>query len=185
VLSQNKRPSFVGLQRGGYGNPFDVLNKNNEPLSTSFTHVVCESIKSSGGSCIEVATVPTETRRDLTRRLAETGAPRAILMTLMEWKSDTYQNVGLRYDVDLEVITPPETVLIRKKMRGFDDLRGSFWNPPAYAKKAVPKAFQRKIQELYTDSEVLSALHQSPLPNQRSNEPSATPVTGGASTPEN
>ena len=33
VLTADKGPNFVGLQRGGFGNPFDVITENRRPLS--------------------------------------------------------------------------------------------------------------------------------------------------------
>jgi hypothetical protein len=39
------------------------------------------------------------------------------------------------------------TVLARAARQGKDNLGGSAWNPPAHSRKAVPIAFQSKLEE--------------------------------------
>ena len=158
VLSNNKSPSFVGLQRGGYGNPFDVENEKEEALSTSFSAAACASIAAAGGQCASLPTQHSEDTTSVKTRLEQSGTPRAILFTLNEWKSDTMTNTALHYDVSMEVLSSSGAVLITRRITGVDDLRGSFWNPPKYAKKAVPMAFKGKLEQLLGDPEVQANL---------------------------
>jgi hypothetical protein len=44
-------------------------------------------------------------------------------------------------------------------IKGSDDLKGSFWDPPAHAKEAVPIAFREKIEKLLNSTEIEAALH--------------------------
>jgi hypothetical protein len=158
VLNSQKNPSFVGLQRGGYGNPFDVENENAEALSTSFSAAACGSIQASGGLCSVVPTDPFNQNAGIKTRLEQTGAPRLILFTLKEWKADTMLNTALHYDVTMDILSPAGTTLLTRRISGVDDLRGSFWNAPAYAKKAVPTAFKGKLEKLLGEEEVISTL---------------------------
>lgn len=158
VLSNNKSPAFVGLQRGGYGNPFDVENENSEPLSNSFSAAACSSFVASGGQCSPLLTQPSESPTSIKARASQSGAPRSILFTLREWKSDTMMNTALHYDVSMEVLSSSGATLLTKRINGVDDLRGSFWNAPRYAKRAVPMAFKGKLELLLADPEVIAAL---------------------------
>lgn len=158
VRSNNKSPSFVGLQRGGYGNPFDVENENSESLSTSFSAAACASLIASGGQCSSIATQPSESTSTIKTRVSQSGAPTAILFTLHEWKSDTMLNTALHYDVAMEVLSSSGATLLTKRISGVDDLRGSFWNAPRYARRAVPMAFKRKLEQLLVDPEVVASL---------------------------
>lgn len=158
VVNNDKSPSFVGLQRGGYGNPFDVENENAEALSKSFSAAACASIVASGGQCDLLDTIPSEETNSIKARLEKSGAPRAVLFTLNEWKSDTMMNTALHYDVAMEVLSPSGTVLLTRRLSGVDDLRGSFWNAPGYAKKVVPMAFKGKLEQLLGDPEVQASL---------------------------
>jgi hypothetical protein len=158
VLDNDKSPAFVGLQRGGYGNPFDVENLGGEPLSSSFSSSVCSSIKASAGTCTVVTTQPSDQMDALKERLVATQAPRSVLFTLREWKSDTMMNTALHYNVTMDVFSPNGALLLTRRIQGVDDLRGSFWNAPGYAKRAVPGAFKAKLEGLLGDAQVMAAL---------------------------
>jgi hypothetical protein len=95
-------------------------------------------------------------------RLTALETERALLLTLHEWKSDTYMNVGLTYDVTLAVLERAGIVLAERRLSGRDNLGGSFWNPPAHARDAVPRAFKAKIEELLNDAAVVAALRGEP-----------------------
>ena len=43
VRSGHKRPNFVGLQRGGYGNPFNVTTASTHPLAQDMTDAIVEA----------------------------------------------------------------------------------------------------------------------------------------------
>jgi hypothetical protein len=81
-----------------------------------------------------------------------------LLLTLTEWKSDTFMNVALIYDVTLVVVDRGGTVLAEKRLQGRDNLEGSAWNSPSHARQAVPQAFKEKLQQLLDDDTVAAAL---------------------------
>ena len=85
------------------------------------------------------------------------GADKAVLMTLREWKSDTLFRTALHYDVLLMVLASNGDVLATKDLQGSDNLGGSI-NPSGYARYAVPEAFRRKLEELFSDPAVAQAL---------------------------
>ena len=85
-------------------------------------------------------------------------ASRLIFVKLNEWKSDTYTNTALIYNMDFKVMDANGEVLAEKHLEGRDNLLGSVMNPPKHAKKAVPQALKQKIEELFNDSKVQKAL---------------------------
>ncbi|MEH6548066.1 MAG: hypothetical protein V7701_16640, partial [Sneathiella sp.] len=42
IVSGEKPADFVGLQRGGFGNPFDVNTKSGGPMADSFAFAIAE-----------------------------------------------------------------------------------------------------------------------------------------------
>jgi hypothetical protein len=166
VRSGDKAPQFVGLQRGGYGNPFDVKTANDEPLADNMTAVIVNSLRLKGFRTQAVVVTPSMSVSQVRDRLTALETERALLLTLHEWKSDTYMNVGLSYDVTLAVLERAGMVLAERRLSGRDNLGGSFWNPPAHARDAVPRAFKAKIEELLNDAAVVAAL-RGELPRHR------------------
>jgi hypothetical protein len=71
-------------------------------------------------------------------------------VVLNEWKSDTYMGTKLLYDVTVKVFDGSGWMLGENRINGSEDLGSSAWNPPAHARDAVPQAFQRKIEQLFS-----------------------------------
>jgi len=158
ILNADKSPTFVGLQRGGYGNPFDVDTESGQPLAFDMTASIAASLSRQGFQVVAVTAPPAGDEADFLAKLAESGAERLLLLTLTQWKADAYQNTALLYDVLLQVRGADQSVLAEKRLEGQDNLGGSFWNPVAHAREAVPIAFSRKLKELLDDPAVAAAL---------------------------
>lgn len=158
VLSGRKRPDFVGLQRGGYGNPFNVATVSGESLAHDMGDSIVRSLAARGFQATAVELSPHDDPSSIVTRLAATQAERAVLLVIREWKADSMVNTALHYDVSLHILDREGRVLAEKNAIGKDKLGGSFWNPPVHARAAVPAAFGQKLGELMNDSAVAAAL---------------------------
>lgn len=158
VKSGAKPASFAGVQRGGFGNPFSVTTRSGRPLADDIAEVVAVSLAKKGYKAVSVTVSPSDPQNAVLARLKGGGSSRMILLTLNEWKSDTYQNVALRYDVRLKVFDKNGNVLAEKKIDGKDNLGGSAWNPPAVARREVPRALKEKLERLLNSPNIAKAL---------------------------
>ncbi len=158
VVTGDKAETFVGLTRGGYGNPFDVNTESGSPLAKDFRAAIVSLLKRSGATVTEVEFKPSASGVDVRQFLTQTGADKSVLLTLREWKSDTYMSTALHYDIELIVFGSKNDVLGNKTLVGKDDLGGSLVNPPAHARSAVPAAFRKKLEELFSDPNIVQAL---------------------------
>lgn len=158
VVSGNKTPDFVGLQRGGFGNPFDVRTLSGQPLAADMTAVILRSMTKAGFQVTPVTVAPTDSALAVDKRLGEAGSDRALVIRLTGWKSDTATNTALIYDFKALVIDKTGRVVSEKHISGRDNLGGSFWNPPKHAKAAAPNAFKVKIEEALNSRDIASAL---------------------------
>jgi hypothetical protein len=158
IISGNKKPNFVGLQRGGYGNPFNVTTASGNSLAEDITDAITRSLKSKGFNSIAVVVKHSDSDQTVKTSLKRANASRSIVTTLYEWKSDTYSNTSLKYDVRMQVLDADGNVIGEKKISGGDNLGGSAWDPPKHAKKAVPAAFVEKFETLLNSKEISGAL---------------------------
>jgi hypothetical protein len=158
VLSGKKAPEFVGLSRGGYGNPFDVTTENAQPLAAAMTQAIANSLSQKGFQSIPVAVAASDAAGAVRDKLVSAGRDRSVLLTLREWKSDTYVNTSVQYDVTLSVLDRGGQVIGESRLNGEDDLGGDFVNPPGHAKTAVRAAFKAKLEQLLGDPAVAAAL---------------------------
>jgi len=148
----------VGLQRGGYGNPFDVSTVSGKPMAAAMQNAVLNSLKKAGINVTGVILDHKVKTPGAIQALIQTGKDRLVLITLWEWKSDTYTNVGLYYHVTLDVLGRDGGVIARYTIKGKDNLGGSAWNPGKVARREVPIAFRRKLEELFNNERVRAAL---------------------------
>jgi hypothetical protein len=157
VLDGDKDPKFVGIQRGGFGNPFDVTTESGRPLANDMCQAIVAALKKRNVAATPVDVLPKATDDEAKQVLLTASADRQILIRLIEWKSDTYQNTALIYDVRLSVFDAGGKLLVENARQGRDDLGGGFI-APSHAKEAVPEAFRRIFEELLNEPKVLAAL---------------------------
>jgi hypothetical protein len=158
VKTGDKQPDFVGLQRGGFGNPFDIKTVSGNALAQDFTETICRSLASKGFQTAPVIVNYSETSFTVLADLKKAGGYRLILLTLNEWKSDTYNNTALIYNAKLEVFDENGNPIAQNSISGRDNLGGSVMNPPAHAKKVIPVAFKEKIESLLNYKDISEAL---------------------------
>ena len=72
--------------------------------------------------------------------LNKAGAERLAVVIIVEWKSDTFMNTALIYDLTLRVYDAAGKELGATRLTGRDHLGGDMVNPPEHAKTAVPPA---------------------------------------------
>ncbi len=159
VIDGKKNPNFVGLSRGGYGNPFNVGTASGRNLADDMTEAISSSLSKKGYKAVPIIVSHSDDQNAVLKKLKATEARRLILLTLHEWKSDTLTNTALIFNVTLKVFDQSGQVLAEKQLQGRDNLKGSAINPPKHAKKVIPIAFRQKIEELLNDPAVEKNLH--------------------------
>jgi len=158
IRSGNKSPDFVGLQRGGYGNPFDVRTASHQPLADDMLEVMNNWLSKSGFDVKSVSVTHTDSVDKVKTELLALKTPRSLLLTIAQWKTDTYTNVKLIYEIDIALYSSSCSILAQGHVRGEDNLGGNVINPPSYAQKAAPSAFSSKLDQLLSDPSVVKAL---------------------------
>jgi hypothetical protein len=103
VLNGEKKPDFVGLQRGGFGNPFDVTTQSGNPLAMDMQQVLIDALKD-GGYHAQPIRITTAEDAVIARVIAAVGSPVNVLLFVREWKTDAMMKLGLTYDIELKVL---------------------------------------------------------------------------------
>ncbi|EFI33481.1 conserved hypothetical protein [Desulfonatronospira thiodismutans ASO3-1] len=158
IVSGNKDPDFVGLQRGGYGNPFDVKTESGNSLADDMSKSLANSLVERGFEVQYISVSSNMDKDSVIDKLKEKGSDRLLVMTINEWKSDTYNNTALIYDMKVSILDGAGMQLASNSIKGRDNLGGSFINPAGHAKQVIPKAFTDKIELLINDKEIRNVL---------------------------
>jgi hypothetical protein len=154
VTSGSKPERFVGLMRGGFGNPFDVNTQSGSPLALEMRDALTSALKGKGINVSPMVIKYSDSAGNAKRALLASNTRRAVLLTLSEWKSDTMMNTALHYDVTLAVMDEKGELLASNKLKGVDNLGGLGLSPGS----GVSASFVRKVETLFEDEKVIAAL---------------------------
>lgn len=158
VLDGQKETSFVGLSRGGWGNPFDVTTESGAPLSRDISIAIVEAMKRQGVRAQLVKLRPGISKSEVLAQLRAARAQRSVWLTLREWKADSMYRVSLEYDFDFSVLDEQGAPLVTKTVRGKDLLgEADVWTTPGGEDLAIAR-FQKIMETLFQDPAVTKAL---------------------------
>lgn len=152
IVSGDKDDDFAGLARSGYGIPYDIGTESDRPLAQEMADVFAVALRSSGATAKIVSLSPKMGRTEVIRAMTSAGTGRSLLLSVREWKTDTYGATGLEYDLELEALNAQGQVLAKQVTSGEEELGGSAWmfDPQSHAQEVAPQAFRQKLEQLYS-----------------------------------
>lgn len=155
VLSANKSSKFVGLQRGGFGNPFDVTTASGNPLAEDMSVAISKALTEAGYQVFSVKEAADE--QNLVKTATQNGAKRIVTMKIREWKSDIYMSINIHCDIDLRVYDASGKLLAENNMKFVEEIGGALIGG-AKNSKAVSDEFAKRIGYLFNKKEIRDSL---------------------------
>ena len=154
VVSGNKGPTFVGLMRGGYGNPFDVATTSGAPMANDLRDAIGKALRQRGANPVAVDVAHTDNASAARAKVLAPKARRAVLLTLREWKSDTMYRSELQYDTTLTVFDERGNEIASSSARNVDQLGMTGMTPH----EGMAKAVGVRLDGLFSDPKIAAAL---------------------------
>jgi hypothetical protein len=158
ILSGNKEPTFTGLARAGFGEPFDVATESGRNLTEDIAISITSGLNASQIQAQTIITEPTLAVESARRQLVQADADRFLHVILHEWKTDTYHSTKLEVNIELVVYGDGEAELLRKTFANVEEARSGKLSPKGRNAEIVSQLYPRKLAELLEDFEVASAL---------------------------
>jgi hypothetical protein len=155
VKNGNKSESFVGLSRGGYGNPFDVDTKSGAPMASEMATSIAAALRAKGLTVQTVTVRPADGFEGARHALIRTGSDRNLLFTIEEWKTDTMMRTGLDFDITLDILDNSGNKLAQNRVYGKEISGSSILS----AAKDAQAWFAAKVSELLRDESIEKALN--------------------------
>lgn len=156
VLDGEKEADFIGLQRGGFNNPFDVTTASGNSLTQDMSESLEIALRNSGYTVTGLQIASAESAA-ITSAVAESGMARNIVLTVKDWKTDIYMNMTLHFDLLLEVVTKQGDTIASNHMQGEETVSGGGVGASQNSRTASA-AFETKIGRLFNDPKILAAL---------------------------
>jgi hypothetical protein len=158
ILNKEKDPSYVGIMRGGYGNPFNTWTESGGPLADDMLTTVIDSLRARGFAVMPLKTSTTDSLNSVMTKFSASGADRLIFMDLKEWYSDylpkafVVERSTLFLNVEVTVFDRNQKNIVK------NNLKEELSLPSGWPENTVPDVYQRKIRQLIDDSRVCRAL---------------------------
>jgi len=157
VVNGQKAQNFVGVSRGGFGNPFDVVTQSGKPLASDISGSIAASMKDKGVDAKAVELRPALSVDEASTALRAAGAQRLVMIRLLEWKADAFVNVGLTFDFVLSVFDKDGRLLVSKLQQGKENLGSGDALKPGGSAQVLPR-FRRMMEVLFQEPDVAKAL---------------------------
>ena len=158
VVKEICDPSYVGMQRAGFGNPWRVHTASGLPFADDVTKAVAESLSAKGYRTIPVFVMAADERSRVMDLMRAKKADRNLLFIVKKWESDTYTNIGLTYEIELKVFDEKLNKLGEISAAESKTIPGSVWDPPSAARREIPLAFKQILENLLNDQKIRMAL---------------------------
>lgn len=140
VASGEKKPTFVGLMRGGFGNPFDVTTASGLPVVQDIESAIVHGLLNSGMTSEHATTYEASN--------GKSRGPNSILLVIgvSEWKSDTFTTTDFSYDISADVYDAAGQILGQARIERSSTVDSS------------TEAARRALTELLSRESIRSAL---------------------------
>jgi hypothetical protein len=103
VINGEKSPTYTGVLRAFYGNPWNVNTQSNKPLSEDIALAAVSGLMRVGIQATSLPTHFADDHKAVIENLKQVSAKRIVIITLSEWRSDTYRTVGFFIDATIMV----------------------------------------------------------------------------------
>lgn len=157
VTNGEKPANFIGLQRGGFGNPFEVTTSSGNPLTEDMSDVLVRSLKNSGFQVNKLYFSSPDTSL-VASVIMKDGQQKNIILTVNEWKTDVMMNIALIYDLVLQVKNKEGKEIASASIRsnGKEKLSGAGFE--GQNSRVATSAFETKVSRLFNNPSIINAL---------------------------
>ena len=158
VLTGDKKPDFIGLQRGGFGNPFDVTTASGEAFTNDLADALEKGLRDSGFTVTRLQ-VASPGASVVQAEIGKNGESRNIVLTVNEWKTDIYMDMNLHFDLFLEIVSRDGQILASNRISGEEKVSGAAMSADKNSRLAE-SALETKIGRLFNKPEIINALRE-------------------------
>jgi len=155
VLSGEKPADFIGLQRGGFANPFNVTTASGESLTNDLSQALENALRNSGYAVTSLQVASPDSSA-VTATITQSGKAKNVVLTVTEWKTDIYMNMTLHFNLSLAVITGDGETVASNQSQGSENVGGGAYE--SQNAKTAAAALETKIGRLFNHPEIIAAL---------------------------
>lgn len=161
ILDGSRKPDFVGYMRSGAGIAYPMGTDDKRPFVDILSTNISSALTSNGSSVNIVPTKSSEAESDILDALKKTNNKKLILINCKQFVTDGYGAETLTYELIVNIYSNDGNLLKQKSFANKKALGGNaFWGPGKYS-RYMPEALKDLIEEIFNDSDIISALKES------------------------
>lgn len=155
VVSGDKAGNFVGLQRGGFGNPFDVSTESGQTLAADMRESLARSLSARGFSVVPLDLGHSDAS-GIAQAAEKHGLVRVAILDVKEWKSDAMMQLTMHHDLVLSIYDAKGALLAESRSARTGSIGSARFQSDNAA--AVRGEFERVVGAMFEDAAVKKAL---------------------------
>ena len=152
ILEGDEPLSWVGEQRGGYGNPFTVKTSDGRAFATIVQEAIVRDLEALGLDAVDAGSgIPdgdAARARAIQEGRGEGAGELGLWVKMHAYNSDTYADITVEWNFQLFLLDAAGKVIFEDTVEGERELKGSWVNPPKEAKAKVPPAFYEILRSM-------------------------------------
>jgi hypothetical protein len=113
VVDGNNNPSYVGLMRGGFYNPWHMNTESGQPLASDLTKAIVSGFKNAGINVKYTVLTFDMNQQEINNYLLSKKSYKKVLIKINEWQSDSFASIVFLYDLTAEVYNE-EGIMVAK-----------------------------------------------------------------------
>lgn len=207
VRAGKHKPEYVGIVRGGYGNPWNVNTKGGKPFGDEVARCLEASLTAAGFEVAGNAIAYPDTDREALQKLKSQKASHKMLLVIHDWSSDNIQSFGKQwtdvyYKLEIIVLDANGRQIGKKILEGKSEAIGKKGNMIRAhikdRKKIAPSELVFQMNILLADKNIAPCFNggsknsstadsddDNPLNNKDESDPSAPKPTAKTNSPSN
>lgn len=156
VVNGNKSPSFVGLQRGGFGNPFNVTTTSGRGLAEDLTDVLVRALDVQGVTAKALMLAPGTSIDNSVKQFRGQGTDLLLVVAMREWKTDAMMRLTLHWALDASVHDPSGATLAKHSISGTAPVGAAGFQSGNSV--VASQQISQKLNELLNHPDIVAAL---------------------------
>lgn len=118
VVDGDESPKFIGTERGNWSQTVDITTESDRPFADDLADVIAGAL-ASGGVQAKAFALPHGSDEDTAlAAFRAQGAERLLAVRVMEWRTDSYTRVNMKWRFEAAVYDPAGAVLGRSSVGG-------------------------------------------------------------------
>jgi hypothetical protein len=158
VLSGRKSANFVGLQRGGFGNPFDVTTQSGRALAADLTDALVRALKARGITASALPLGAGTSTDTAVSQFQTQDADRLLVVSMQEWKTDAMMRLTLHWALEATVHDRSGAAIASHSISGNAPVGDVAFDLEKGKSAIATQQIAAKLGELLNDPEIVAAL---------------------------